>query len=117
MDPIAYKRELMPGTGHGRTGTRHIHNLLHGVRQNNTRYTEKCNLWKDPLQLSPKKIGTASDETNSGGGLIDNPSKVTTQTADITTTQLLFNRVVSTKGAKFMCCNIKILPRYPYGTV
>ena len=42
------------------------------------------------------------------------------QTANITTAKLLFNSTVSTKGAKFMCCNIKnfylgtLMERYKY---
>ena len=42
-----------------------------------------------------------------GGNLIDYPHGVTTRTADLTTTKLLWNSVVSTRGAKYACADIK----------
>ncbi|MCP4748318.1 MAG: hypothetical protein GY874_19600, partial [Desulfobacteraceae bacterium] len=42
-----------------------------------------------------------------GGNLIEYPGKLTTRTADLTTTKLLWNSVISTLGAKYACADIK----------
>ena len=41
-----------------------------------------------------------------GGNLINFPGDVTTPTADLITDKLIFNSVLSTKNAKFMCADI-----------
>ena len=42
-----------------------------------------------------------------GGNLIDYPGELTTRTADLTTTKLMWNSVISTPEAKYMCADIK----------
>ena len=42
-----------------------------------------------------------------GGNLISYPGKTTTKTADLTTSKVLWNRVLSTALAKFICIDIK----------
>ena len=42
-----------------------------------------------------------------GGKLINYPGELTTQTADLTTSKLMWNSVLSTKGTKYMCLDIK----------
>ena len=42
-----------------------------------------------------------------GGNLIDYPGELTTRTADLTTTKLMWNSVISTEGAKYMTADIK----------
>ena len=42
-----------------------------------------------------------------GGNKIDYPGDVSTPTADLTTTKLLWNSVISTPGARYMCIDIK----------
>ena len=42
-----------------------------------------------------------------GGNLIDYPFELTTKTADITTAKILWNSVISTEGARYMCVDIK----------
>jgi hypothetical protein len=41
-----------------------------------------------------------------GGNLINYPSDCGTRTADLLTVKLLFNSIISTPQAKFMCINI-----------
>ena len=41
-----------------------------------------------------------------GGNLINFPGDVTTPAADLITSKLIFNSVLSTKNAKFMCVDI-----------
>ena len=44
-----------------------------------------------------------------GGKLIDNLGELTTRTADLTTAKILWNSVLSTERAKFMCLDINFL--------
>ncbi len=39
--------------------------------------------------------------------LIDYPGELSTRTADLTTSKLMWNSIISTEGAKYMCLNIK----------
>ena len=41
-----------------------------------------------------------------GGNLIDYPYELTTRTADLTTTKLMWNSVISTPGAEYACGDI-----------
>ena len=41
-----------------------------------------------------------------GGNLIDYAGNLTTHTADLTTTKLLWNSVISTPGSRYMCLDI-----------
>jgi hypothetical protein len=42
-----------------------------------------------------------------GGNLIHYPGQLSTQTADLTTSKLMWNSVLSTEGAKYMCLYIE----------
>ena len=42
-----------------------------------------------------------------GGNLIDYPYELTTRTADLTTTTILWNSVLSTQEARYVCIDIK----------
>jgi hypothetical protein len=42
-----------------------------------------------------------------GGNLINYPGELTTKTADLTTSKLMWSSVLSTKGTKLMCLDIK----------
>jgi len=42
-----------------------------------------------------------------GGNLIDYPHELTTRTAALTTTKLMWNSVISTEGAKYVCTDAK----------
>ena len=44
-----------------------------------------------------------------GGNKINNPNEVSTPTADMLLVKILYNSIISTKGAKFMTGNIKNL--------
>lgn len=55
-----------------------------------------------------------------GGNLISYPFELTTRTADLTTSKLLSNSTISTKGTRYMCGDEKnfylatLLDRYKY---
>jgi hypothetical protein len=70
--------------------------------------------------VRPHKDETERTRLTVGGNLINYPYSVSTKTADLTTTKLLFNSVVSTPNAKYMCMDVKNfylnspMPRYEY---
>ena len=55
-----------------------------------------------------------------GGNLIDYPGELTTRTADLTTSKVMWNSVISTRKARFICADVKNfylctpLDRYEY---
>jgi hypothetical protein len=55
-----------------------------------------------PQKEDPNQIRIAV-----GGNLITYKGDTSTQTADLTTSKLLWNSVLSTKGAKYMCLDLK----------
>jgi hypothetical protein len=58
-------------------------------------------------EIRPQKDDPHRVRMTAGGNLIQYPGEVSTPSADLTTTKLLFNSVVSTPGAKFMTIDIK----------
>ncbi len=55
-----------------------------------------------PLKMDPHHI-----QITAGGNLIKYPGKLLTRTANRTTSKLMWNSVLSTKDAKYMCLDIK----------
>ncbi len=55
-----------------------------------------------PQKADPHRIWIAAD-----GNLINYPGELSTQTADLTTSKLMWNCILSTKGTKDMCLDIK----------
>eukprot|EP00804_Cyclotella_cryptica_P007211 CCRYP_009751-RB/>CCRYP_009751-RB protein AED:0.29 eAED:0.25 QI:0/-1/0/1/-1/1/1/0/612 len=73
------------------------------------------------IDFRPQKSDPNRVRITAGGNLIkDYPGKLTTRTADLTTSKILWNSVLSTKGARFMGIDIKSffltapLDRYEY---
>ena len=56
--------------------------------------------------VQPEKANTNCTQFTVGGDRINYPGKVATPTADMLVANILFNSVVSTKGAKFMTLDI-----------
>ncbi len=59
------------------------------------------------VNFCPQKLDLHRIWITAGGNLINYPGELTTKTADLTTSKLMWNSVLSTKGAKFMCLDIK----------
>ena len=59
------------------------------------------------VDYRPRKEDPNRVRITSGGNFIIYPGKLTTRTADITTSKILWNSVLSTKNAKYMCLDIK----------
>jgi hypothetical protein len=68
----------------------------------------------------PQKPDPNRVRITAGGNLIDYPGKLTTRTADLTSSKIIWNSVLSTRNAKYMCVDIKNfylcspLDRYEY---
>ena len=54
-----------------------------------------------------KKTNPNRVRITAGGNIIKYPDNITTLTADLTTSEKLWNSVLSTKGARYMCIDIK----------
>jgi hypothetical protein len=59
------------------------------------------------VDYRPQKEDPHRIRITAGGNLINYPGELTTQTADITTSKLHWNSVLSTQEAKYMCLNLK----------
>ena len=59
------------------------------------------------VDYRPQKKDPNRVRITAGGNLIDYPGELTTRTADLTTSKILWNSVLSTPNAKFMCLDIK----------
>jgi hypothetical protein len=59
------------------------------------------------VNFCPQKLDPHRIRITAGGNLINYPGELTTRTADLTTPKLMWNSVLSTEGAKYMCLDIK----------
>jgi hypothetical protein len=85
------------------TGTNTIKFIRHDQVPANRKATYLRNVVADrPQKAQPRRV-----RWTVGGNLIDYPGDVSTKTAGLTTAKLVFNSVVSTPHAKFMCMDIK----------
>ena len=72
------------------------------------------------VDYRPQKADPNRVRITVGGNLIDYPYELTTRTADLTTTKVMWNSVISTPGARYICADAKNfylntpLDRYEY---
>ena len=59
------------------------------------------------VDYRPQKNDPNRVRLTAGGNLIDYPGELTTRTADLTTTKILWNSVISTPGSRYLCLDIK----------
>jgi hypothetical protein len=59
------------------------------------------------VDYRPQKADPNRVRLTAGGNLIEYPGELTTRTADLTTTKILWNSVVSTVDARYLCLDIK----------
>jgi hypothetical protein len=59
------------------------------------------------VDFCPQKANPHQIRIMAGGNLINYPGELTTRAADLTPSKLTWNSVLRTKGAKFMCLDIK----------
>ncbi len=65
------------------------------------------------VNFCPQKTDLHQIRITAGGNLINYPSKLSTWTADLATSKLMWNSMLSTPGAKYMCLDIKKLLDHP----
>ena len=59
------------------------------------------------VDYRPQKTDPNRVRLTAGGNLIEYPGELTTRTADLTTTKMLWNSVISTTDARYLCLDIK----------
>ena len=59
------------------------------------------------VDYRPQKEDPNRVRITAGGNLIVYPGELTTRTAGITTSKILWNSILSTKNAKYVCLDIK----------
>ncbi len=59
------------------------------------------------VNFCPQKADPHCIRITAGGNLIKYPCELSTRTPDLTTSKLMWNSVLITEGAKYMCLNIK----------
>ena len=59
------------------------------------------------VDYRPQKDEPYRTRLTVGGNLINYPGDVSTPTASITTAKLVINSTISTRGKRYMCCDVK----------
>jgi hypothetical protein len=85
------------------TGT----DTIHFIKREQVPSDRKVTYGHIVATIRPQKSETHRVRLTVGGNLIDHPGDVSTPTADMTTTKILFNSVISTPDARFMCTDVK----------
>ena len=65
------------------------------------------------MDYRPQKDDPNRVRLTAGGNLINYPGELTTRTAELTTSKILWNSVLSTKDAKYMCIDLKNFTSVP----
>jgi hypothetical protein len=90
----------------GQKGTNSIFVMMHAeienIPQNQTAAYARM-----VVSFHPQKVDTHRVRITAGGNLINYPGELLTRTADLTTSKLMWNSVLSTEGARYMCHYIK----------
>ena len=58
------------------------------------------------VDFRPQKVYLNRIRITSGANLINCPGDLTTRTADLTTSKIIWNSVISTEGARFGCLDV-----------
>ncbi len=103
----------------GQKGTKSIFVMTHDKIKNIPR-TQTITYARIVVDFCPQKDDPYRICITAGGNLITYPEDLSTCTADLTTSKLMWNSVLSMEGAKYMCLDIKnfyltaALDRYEY---
>ncbi len=95
--------------GHIKTGQKGT-NSIFVVTHNETKLISKTQTITHAcvvVDFRPQKEYLHRICITAGGNLIHYPGELSTRMADLTTSKLMWNNVLSTEGAKYMCLNIK----------
>ena len=83
------------------------HDEIQNIPTNRTVTYAKIVVEYRPHKEDPNRV-----RITAGKNLINYPGELTTRTADLTTTKILWNSLLSTENVKYMCIDIKNLPLY-----
>jgi hypothetical protein len=87
-------------------GTDTIHYMNH-AEINNIPKDRTITYARIVVDIRPHKEDPNRVRITVGGNLIDYPGEVTTRTADMVTSKLLWNSVISTDNARYICADVK----------
>ena len=90
----------------GQKGTNSIFVMTHNKIKMIPR-TQTITYARVVVDFCPQKFDPHRIRITAGGNLINYPGELSTRTADLTTSKLMWNSVLSTEGAKYMCLDIK----------
>jgi hypothetical protein len=65
------------------------------------------------VDFRPQKVGPHRIRITARGNLITYPGELSTRTANLSTSKLMWNSVLSTKGAQYMCLDIFLSHGHP----
>ena len=89
-------------------GTHKIHYMTHEEINCTPKY-RTVTYARIVVDFRPQKTDPNRARITVGGDLIDYPYELTTCTADLTTSKVMWNSVISTPGAKYVCAYVKKL--------
>jgi hypothetical protein len=90
----------------GQKGTNLIFVMTHTEIQNIPK-NQMVTYAGDVVNICPQKADPYLIRIMAGGNLINFSGELSTQMADLTTTKLMWNSVLSTEGARYICFDIK----------
>ncbi len=89
----------------GQKGTNSIFVMMHAGIQNIPR-NQTVTYARVVVDFRPQKVDSHRIRITAGGNPINYPGELSTRTADLTTSKLNWNSVLSTEGARYMCLDI-----------
>jgi hypothetical protein len=90
----------------GKKGTNLVFVMMHAEIQN-IPSNQMVTYVRVVANVHPRTANPHCIRITAGGNLINYPRDLSTQTADLTTSKLMWNSVLSTEGARYMFLNIK----------
>ena len=65
-----------------------------------------CTHAQTVVDYRPQKKDKNRVRVTAGGNLIEHPGELTTRTADMTTSKLMWNSTISTHNVRYMCADV-----------
>ena len=93
--------------GYGNTSSTNTVPFMNHTMTKNIPKDQTITYGRIDVKYCPQKSDPIQVRITAGGNLIDYPNELTTRTEDLRTTKMLWNNVVCTKDAKYMCIDIK----------
>jgi hypothetical protein len=91
----------------GQKGTNLVFVMTHAEIDGALKAGHKWTYARIVVDYRPQKEDPNRIRISVGGNIITYMGKTSTRTADLTTSKLLWNSILSTKGARYMCLDLK----------